>query len=479
MSRMIRAQRMLPVLWIAGVSIALAVLFAGWRYDDPYITYRYAENLARGSGFVYNAGERVLSTTAPAFAILLAAVRAAGWPDLHAAAVFIGAVSIGVGAGAAHVLALGWGRPRAAWALLLLYPASLLLLQTLSSETPLFLALSLVALAAYARGRWMTTAIAAAAAVLVRGDGVLLVGLLCVDYLWKSRVDLRAGRLRVPWAALAVFAVVVGVWAIWATMYFGAPFPVTLAAKRAQGLMTISTSFFAGLSSLPRYIPEWLRWPELAAAAFGIWTAVTRRRAALLPILWIVAYIAAYSVLGVTRYFWYYAPIMPGFVLCLALGLDEIFERIELRYARIGFGALLGVALVGHAVQIVPAAATTDPRYSIYRAAGAWLRENTPPEARIGMLEVGIIGYYAERPVVDFAGLLQPDVVAQIRPASTYDDLAIFAIERYRPDWLVLIDGALPQSEAHAVEQCALQKRFPALDYAAKVSLSVWRCTAP
>ena len=78
-----------------------------------------------------------------------------------------------------------------------------MLLQTLSSETPLFLALSLVALAAYARGRWMTTAIAAAAAVLVRGDGVLLVGLLCVDYLWKSRVDLRAGRLRVPWAARA------------------------------------------------------------------------------------------------------------------------------------------------------------------------------------------------------------------------------------------------------------------------------------
>ena len=43
--------------------LALAALFA-WRLagvtaDDVYITYRYAQNLARGKGLVFNPGERV------------------------------------------------------------------------------------------------------------------------------------------------------------------------------------------------------------------------------------------------------------------------------------------------------------------------------------------------------------------------------------------------------------------------------------
>jgi hypothetical protein len=482
MEKIGRGQWFLVLLWMICSMGVLFVVFADWRYDDPYITYRYAENIARGAGFIYNAGEKLLSTTTPGFALLLAGISLLGGADLHAAAVLIGCISVGVGSAASYLLAISWGRPRAAWALLVLYPTSLLLLQTLGSETPLFLALSLVALAAYARRQWIITAIACAVAVLMRGDGALLVGLLAVDILWKSRAALWTGRLRelvtsTSVAALVLFTLILTVWAVWATAYFGAPLPVTLAAKRAQGVMAISTSFFTGLNSLPRYLPDWLRWPEIALAAFGLWIALTRRRAALLPLLWTAAYVVAYSVLGVTRYFWYYAPIVPGFLICLALGLDGLFERFQgRRGARIALGALLAALLVGHAAQTAAAAARTDPRYRIYRAAGEWLHEHAAADARIGMLEVGIIGYYAERTVVDFAGLLQPDVAAQIRRESTYDDLALYAIERYQPDWLVLIVGAFPRSEAFAAGRCPEQKLFDAETYGASFSLSIRRC---
>ena len=55
--------------------------------DDAFITMRYAANLAAGKGFVYNAGQRVLGTTSPLFALLLAPVaRFAGPAALpHAA----------------------------------------------------------------------------------------------------------------------------------------------------------------------------------------------------------------------------------------------------------------------------------------------------------------------------------------------------------------------------------------------------------
>ena len=59
--------------------LAMLCLLAHTRFylpiiDDAFITYRYAANLARGNGLVYNAGERVLGTTTPGYAILLAGV---------------------------------------------------------------------------------------------------------------------------------------------------------------------------------------------------------------------------------------------------------------------------------------------------------------------------------------------------------------------------------------------------------------------
>ena len=71
-------------------AVCLGLLFLVWlrlhqpsnTVDDAYITYRYARNIATGVGFVYNAGERVLGTTTPAYAVLMALLsRLAGYAD--------------------------------------------------------------------------------------------------------------------------------------------------------------------------------------------------------------------------------------------------------------------------------------------------------------------------------------------------------------------------------------------------------------
>jgi len=50
---------------VVGFVMRLVVMFRSAPLDDAYITFRYAQNLAAGLGFVYNAGERVLGTTTP------------------------------------------------------------------------------------------------------------------------------------------------------------------------------------------------------------------------------------------------------------------------------------------------------------------------------------------------------------------------------------------------------------------------------
>jgi hypothetical protein len=46
--------------------------------EDALITFRYAENIAHGYGFVYNIGEKVLGTTTPLWTIVLAAAKKIG-----------------------------------------------------------------------------------------------------------------------------------------------------------------------------------------------------------------------------------------------------------------------------------------------------------------------------------------------------------------------------------------------------------------
>jgi hypothetical protein len=40
-----------------------------------------------------------------------------------------------------------------------------------------------------------------------------------------------------------------------------------------------------------------------------------------------------------------------------------------------------------------------------------WLAENTPPDALIAAHDIGAIGYFAERPLIDLAGLISPQVI--------------------------------------------------------------------
>ena len=95
----------------------------------------------------------------------------------------------------------------------------------------------------------------------------------------------------------------------------------------------------------------------------------------------------------------------------------------------------------------------SDTRLPIYRATGEWLKANTPSDAKIATLEVGIIGYYAERQIVGFAGLIQPEVGKQLTFESTYEDAALWALSRYNPEYLVLQAGLFPGTRARLCQR--------------------------
>jgi len=113
---------------------------------------------------------------------------------------------------------------------------------------------------------------------------------------------------------------------------------------------------------------------------------------------------------------------------------------------------------------------------AIYHATGVWLHDHTPPEASVGALEVGIIGYYAERRMVDFAGLIQPETARRLTRTATYEDAARWAVDQFRPTYLVLQEHLFPQLEADTLfaDHCRADQTFTNASYPAR--LIVYYC---
>lgn len=497
-----------PALYGLCVTGLVYVALSHRAYDDPFITYRYAENLARGLGFVYNAGEQVLSTTTPLFAILLA-LGSKLWPDLPRLAGLLGAAGVALGGWFLWDLARAWKTEWAGWVALALYPTFTLLLSTLGSETPLYLAFCLGALAAYARENLLEAAVFSALAVLTRGDGALVAALLGVHGGMRILRDQK--RPEVEWwrpveifRAAAAFLLLTLPWFLFAWAYFGQPLPVTLAAKQSQGSMAISRGFGEGFLRLASsYLGSWEYRLEAILAVAGLGFAAARRRPWLLLFAWTALYYLSYTALGVTQYFWYYAPLVPGFVAAVGLGIaglaalgGNLLRRLPARLpknsplaqehihspetARLGailpLACLLLLALA-QVQNVLKFRQYSDGRYEIYRDVGTWLSQHTPATARVGALEVGIIGYYARRSMVDFAGLIQPDVAAHLTPQTTYEDAALWAVERYRPEYLVLHDRLFPRLEAEALaRQCRPVRKIAGKPYGYSSDLVIYAC---
>jgi hypothetical protein len=218
---------------------------------------------------------------------------------------------------------------------------------------------------------------------------------------------------------------------------------------------------------------------EAVLALIGVIILFTRAKQWMLFLTWPVLYFIAFSILGVSRYFWYYTPLVPGFLILTGLGIQAIVELDHLQrwrnllHLNIGrvpsfsiqpahtLGILIFAILLIAQAGSLPRLRQPDSRYAIYRSAGEWLRSHTAVDATVGALEVGILGFYAKRPMIDFAGLIQPKVAAQITGSHDYESAALWAVDHYQPHYLTLFSGDFPRvEEGYITQHCHVAETF-------------------
>ncbi len=199
-------------------------------------------------------------------------------------------------------------------------------------------------------------------------------------------------------------------------------------------------------------------------AAYGIYI-ISRQLKTLwwLPV-WLGAYLAIYSLLGVVNFTWYFVPPACVLALLVALGLGELIgasaqsmtteDEHRRRWRRLA-PTLLGVLLLtvlitGQLTAMVEAAnqrssAAAEPKLHGYAQVGAWLANNTPADAVVAAVEIGIVGYRSQRPILDLMGLVSPDLRAHL---TGWSDVFVYAVTTAWPDYIVTLkDNAVAEQQ--------------------------------
>lgn len=312
--------------WLAGGAVGIACVAWQFRlrfpFDDTFISFRYAEHLATGSGLVWNiGGPQTEGYTNFLFVLLLALARYVT-SDLLAVSQLIGlAASVATGVVIYKIAARLRDANTGLVAALIYFLAPLTWINALSGmETSLFVLLVVLALLFFAQDRLVAAFSIVFLATLTRPEGALLAGSILVTA-W-NRTD-RSYRTDVS-AALFCFVLPVMAYAVWKLWYFGSLLPNSFYLKVSD-----SAKLLPGLQYVRLFAMSAL---ALVIASFGIrlWRA---RPVIVVAALWNISLLVFYLFVNpleglYDRFLW---PAFAGLCVTAAVGLSDLSERLHIR----------------------------------------------------------------------------------------------------------------------------------------------------
>jgi hypothetical protein len=319
---------------------------------------------------------------------------------------------------------------------------------------------------------WPLAPAVLALAALARPEGLLLLVLAFADRCLVVERPAAAGPLRwrrPPFAALLGGALLAACVLVGPLLFY-----------RVAGGSFLPTTFGAKGGQAPKLLPElqyvyvvlgiFLRpQPYMTLLAGGGVAALvarlgTRRDRSLLPGLWLLALPLAYSLISpegpkllAGNFGRYYFPLFPVVVVAGALGLEAAAAALRPGIAAGRFR--LPVTLVLAALLVWPTATELWRRAAFYTLnlanveqsdvrAARWLAARLPPEAVLAVNDIGAFKYLLPNRVIDLAGIANPELrqeVAQLTGAGmTFEKAMAVAVERRRPDYIVIFPSWLP-----------------------------------
>ena len=261
-------------------------------------------------------------------------------------------------------------------------------------------------------GGWPRRAILALvlmATVLLRPEGSALALLI----LLMARGGGRLGRLGV----LMVMVVFLGFHA-WRLVWFGSLLPNTFHAKLTGG--------FAALRPGLHHFLDFLRntgGAALVGFSLALFLAPGSKRV-LAAIVTVVVVQTVVVVAAGGDWMYHYrllSPVLPLLAATLAIAVMNT-AMIELEVAR----------------EVMPSVQAGGYLTQSYRRLGGWLKDNTAEDALVAVSDIGAVGWYGERRILDMLGLVDPHVSR--RPGILHAKFDADYVLAQDPDVVILVE---------------------------------------
>jgi arabinofuranosyltransferase len=460
------ARHVLVLLFLAALSLGGYLLVAHWEFrgafpagffvgfplDDAWIHQTYARNLALEGQWSFVIGRISAGSTSPLWSALLAPgylLHLSPFPWTFALSWLLLAAVAGVSALTFRVLSPQYAHLSWLAAMLFLFEWHLVWAAGSGMETLLYSTIVLLALFWLLKGpiSWIGLGALVGLSAWVRPDGITLLGpALMVIALRRGgwRLNLRAG-LSLALGFILLFAPYLA----FNQALAGAWWPNTFFAKQAE---------YAILRQQPLLL-RFLQQAELPLIGVGIvllpgfiyrlgLAIRCREWAVLAGALWFLGYLGLYAWrLPVTyQHGRYVIPAMPvyllwsfaGAVQWIDLHAVQMLRRVVGRaWAIMVAAVLLGFWFLGARSYAMDVGFIESQMVETAH----WVTRNTPVNSLIAVHDIGAMGFFGKRDLVDLAGLVSPDVIPFIRDENRLSQY----LNHQEVDYLVTFPDWYPQ----------------------------------
>ena len=367
--------------------------------DDGLIYARYVQNFSDGNGLVYNKGEYFNGLTSPLFTYLSVALSFI----IKDTIIIVNVISAFFHALCTVVFFSIFKQKTNDFFLILatlLLACSPYFLELYTMETSLYVFLIGVSIYYFQKEKFFALGVALALLILTRSEGVFLLVSMLIIHFYNRRPFPNWTDFLLPTAIFISHF-------LFNYFYYGAFLPETASAKilhGQSGFWTVGLAFIAWFYIVMSY------WGlSLVLLPLAIYGLITNKRVdlSILILIYSSILLSFYVFLNIPHYQWYYAPFVVCLIYLSGIGLGNLYELVISKVGVLAskFTILLLVAVISFdASRDFSLGRNGHP----YKDIGLWLKNNTEPDARIAMVEIGIVGYFSERPIIDILGLVNP-----------------------------------------------------------------------
>ncbi|AXF07067.1 hypothetical protein CUJ91_03450 [Paraburkholderia graminis] len=402
-----------------------------FQLDDALIYLRYLRNLFDGNGLTYNTGDRFNGLTSPLYSyLLIVANLIAG--NLQYATIFLSFLFLCAAAiTGAHLLC---DNKYEQILCALLVVSFNYFYDTFGMETSLFLFLTALALILYGRDQFFPLGVVLGLLFITRSEGVFLGAVLVGDYVLRTKKPPHAKYFIAPAILLAGNF-------LFNYYYYGAFLPATGNAKIGQGksgfwgegliflhVQYMKDAFLGGSFKLLSFM--------VPVGLLGMLTSL-RKMSVRLVLGYLILLGAFYVFLHIPNYHWYYAPFYFFWLLFVSVGAWKVlkFTYVRSQESAVFMTLFLAFFLITAAFGYRSFQISNVQRGSMdaYRNIGGWLKDNTVNNSVIAMVEIGTVGWYSHRYIIDILGLTNRYNADYIARGDVYSWLS-----KYSPDYILV-----------------------------------------